>query len=235
MKDIYSVFYFKLPQSKRDVLPGLESKMVTFLNPYYLEIINNNMSDIYKNFNYICSDGILPVWLNRFWHKKKTERISFDMSSLAKDVFENASINNKSVYFVGADLNSINNFANIVKFNYPSLHILGWHHGYINNQFTVVAKEILALSVDIVVVGMGAPLQDEFAVYLKNQGFCGTIYTCGGFFHQTTKSMYYYPKWINKLNLRYFYRMFKEPYVLKRVLKYYPIFIFNYSRFLSKM
>lgn len=213
------------------LLPEKRPKLVTFLNPYYIETLKY-MSGLYEEFDYICSDGILPVWMNRLWFGKNTERISFDMTSLAKDIFEYCSFNGNGVYFVGSEKEKIDCFIKIIRENYSSLNIKGWHHGYIKERFDSVADMIISSGASVVVIGMGAPMQDQFAIYLKNNGFVGSIYTCGGFFHQTTERLNYYPKWINNWNLRTLYRLVRERYVWGRVIKYYPRFILFYSMFL---
>ena len=78
-----------------------------------------------------------------------------------------------------------------------------------------------------VICGMGTPHQESFGLLLKNaKGSIKQIYTCGGFLHQSSESIEYYPKWINRLNLRWLYRAIKEDYVLKRLLVQYPQFLF---------
>lgn len=234
MYSIYSVFYEKLPHQSELLLPDNTCKMVTFLNPYYIETLKGE-SELYQKFDYIASDGIIPVVLNRFWRHPKSTRISFDMSSFAKELFEKIEKTDLNIYFIGSEQRYIEKFIFTIKEEYPELNISGFRHGYIKNQFEEVAKAIIRSNPDIVVIGMGAPLQDQFAVYLHDSGFNGTIYTCGGFFHQTTEKINYYPDWVNKFNLRALYRIFQEPYVFKRIVKYYPYFIIRYSLFLWKM
>lgn len=232
-RNLYTIFYGKLPNSIEDLLPGRTTKMVTFLNPYYIECLKNR-TDLYSKFDYICSDGFLPIWLNKFFCKQsRSFRISFDMTSLAKIVFDN--IGQHRVYFIGSKQADMDSFINIISSSYPKMKICGYHHGYIKGQYDDIIIQILKSEPSVVIIGMGAPMQDEFAVLLNERGFRGTIYTCGGFFHQTTNNLNYYPNFINKFNLRWIYRMFKEPYVIKRVLFYYPIFIFHYSKFLLNM
>ena len=84
---------------------------------------------------------------------------------------------------------------------------------------------------NFIVVGIGSPLQEKYALeivsFLKKNSYRGVILTCGGFITQTAiskrKNREFYPFWIDKLNLRWFYRCFKQPYVLKRIILNYPI------------
>lgn len=228
---IYSVFYEKLPCRIDVLLPSNQGKVVTCLNPYYMELLKNE-AELYNKFDYICSDGMLPIIMNRLFKKGKSIRISFDMTSLAKEVFEYLSTTKQGIYFIGSTDDSINKFIKVISTSYPLLNIKGWRNGYIGGTYTDVAQTIVESQADVVVIGMGAPIQDKFAVFLKEYGFNGTIYTCGGFYHQTVERMNYYPDWINKYNLRTLYRLVHERYVWGRLFKYYPRFVVNYSRFL---
>ena len=228
---LYKVFYEKLPHKMESLLPLTDSKLVTFLNPYYLECLADR-AQLYEKFDYIGSDAMLPVILNQLFKRKKTVRISFDMTSLAKVLFSWLETTGKGVYFVGSKQEYLERFVQVIQEHFPHLQIKGWHHGYIKGNFEEVRCLISDSKADVVVIGMGAPLQDEFAVYLRERGFLGSVYTCGGFIHQTVNKINYYPYWIDRFNLRFLYRVVKEPYVLKRLICYYPRFILKYSWFL---
>lgn len=81
------------------------------------------------------------------------------------------------------------------------------------------AKHIVKLNSDFLIVGMGALMQEKFLLKVKNAGYQGVGFTCGGFIHQTSKNeIDYYPAWVDKTNLRFVYRMWKEPHTLKRYM-----------------
>jgi len=232
MNNIFNTFCGKLPNNINEVLPINEKKMVTFLNPFSIYMASEH-DDCYKNFDTIASDGTVPlILLNIFYPKLKTQRFSFDMTSVAKELFLHCVENKLSIYFLGSKQKEIEEFIVLIQNEFPGLQIVGYNNGYIYGDEEKVFKSIIDLDPDVLVVGMGTPMQDINAVKIKQKGFKGSIYTCGGFFHQTTKNINYYPNWINKFNLRGFYRMYKEPYVIKRVLIYYPRFVLYFSKYL---
>ena len=60
-------------------------------------------------------------------------------------------------------------------------------------------------------------MQEKFLLKVKNAGYLGIGFTCGGFIHQTSRNeIDYYPTWVDKTNLRFVYRMWKEPHTRKR-------------------
>ena len=233
MKDIiYKIFYDKLPNSLEDILPEYEGcKIVTCLNPYYMVALKESDYSIYNEFDYICSDGMLPLKIQSILRHAKSVRLSFDMSSMAGPVFMDAIKHNAGIYFLGAKDGEIDRSIKTIKKNFPDLKIAGYHHGYIQGKEQLIVNEIIASGAKICVIGMGAPMQDYIAVMLKRTGFIGSAYTCGGFIHQTQEGIISFPEWTNKLGLRWLYRMFTQKGVFVRLMKTTPSFVLSYTRF----
>lgn len=233
---IYQIFYDKLPASLDDILPVYDRcKIVTCLNPYYMVKLRQEDYHIYEEFDYICSDGMGPLKLNKLFGHEKSVRLSFDMSSMASPVFNDAIARDAGIYFLGAKDGEIDRSMVTIKDNFPKINIVGYHHGYIKGHEQEMVNKIIASGAKVCVIGMGAPMQDEIAVMLKKSGFVGTAYTCGGFIHQTQEGIISFPEWTNKLGLRWLYRLFTQSGMFKRLIETYPKFVVTYSRFLSKM
>jgi N-acetylglucosaminyldiphosphoundecaprenol N-acetyl-beta-D-mannosaminyltransferase len=154
---------------------------------------------------------------------KKVVRRSFDMTSLAPQLFNYASSSRKSIYIVASKQSQIERAVEIFLEKYPDLIIKGYRNGYFQTdderlqEYNYIIKEIKP---DIVIVGMGTIVQERFLLGLKKSGFSGKGFTCGGFIHQTASNKIdYYPRWVDKLNLRFLYRMLKESYTRQRYAK----------------
>mgnify|MGYP002228405091 FL=1 len=103
---------------------------------------------------------------------------------------------------------------------YPKVKFAGYRNGYFANEDEMEqeAKHITELNPDFLIVGMGALMQEKFLLKVKRAGYQGIGFTCGGFIHQTSKNeIDYYPAWVDKTNLRFIYRMWKEPHTRKRL------------------
>lgn len=232
---IYQIFYDKLPVSMDYVLPAYDRcKLVTCLNPFYLVKLKEEDYHWYNEFDYIASDGMGPIKLNRFFCKPKSVRLSFDLSSMAGPVFRNMMANDESLFVLGAKPGEVDKSVETIKANFEGVKIAGFHHGYIKECKDEIVREIIDSGAKVVIVGMGAPMQDEMCVLLKRAGFIGTVYTCGGFIHQTQETMVSFPEWTNKLGLRWLYRIFTQSGMLKRLIETYPKFVVTYSCFLLK-
>jgi exopolysaccharide biosynthesis WecB/TagA/CpsF family protein len=205
----------------------LSARLCTFLNPYSYWILRSRRDDILDRFDVIGVDGMLLCAFLRWTGIAHVPRLSFDMTSIARDVFEMAQNSNRRVFLIGANAGEIEVAIRKIKLRYSKLHCAGFHHGYFSeDERSSIFDQIISAGADIVVCGMGAPKQEEFLRSLTESGWAGQGYSCGGFIRQiATGDLEYYPKWIDKLNLRWAYRIWDEPKLLKRYFIQYPIAI----------
>lgn len=198
----------------------------TFLNPYSY-LIARKHRDVFERFDGIYIDGQLLAKLLSAALGNRVTRTSFDMTSLAPKLLESAETNGKSVYLIGAKSEQIDIAARHIQERYPKLKICGLRHGYFNSvtERRQAIEYIAQLAPDYVIVGMGTPIQEKFLLELVASGWRGQAFTCGGFLHQSSERLSYYPAWVNKLHLRAPFRAFREPRLLRRYLVSYPYFI----------
>lgn len=198
-----------------------EGSIFTFLNPVsYLDALDNK--ELFSKFDGIFADGSVLVAAIRMLYGKKIERRSFDMTSVAPQLFDYAVQNNKSVYIVASKQEQVEKAVAIFKEKWTGLNIIGFRNGYFANQEEQEqeAIHIAEVNPDFLIVGMGAVMQEKFLVLNKENGFKGVGFTCGGFIHQVAQGdMDYYPAWVDKWNLRFVYRFFKERHTRRRYLK----------------
>ena len=197
------------------------NRIFTFLNPVsYLDALDNK--DLFSKFDGIFADGSVLVAAIRMLYGKKIERRSFDMTSVAPQLFDYAMQNNKSVYIVASKQEQVEKAVAIFKEKWTGLNIIGFRNGYFASQEEQEqeAMHIAEVNPDFLIVGMGAVMQERFLVWAKEKGFKGVGFTCGGFIHQVAQGdMDYYPAWVDKWNLRFVYRFFKERHTRRRYLK----------------
>jgi exopolysaccharide biosynthesis WecB/TagA/CpsF family protein len=207
----------------------------SFLNPYSYMVARNKL-DVFREMDNIFIDGGMLQFLMQFLLIKKVSRLSFDFGSIAGDVFNYCVENKKSIYFVGSKNEEINDFYNKIKKRYPNMEMLGFHSGYFSkSEKKIFSDNINSIKPNFIICGMGTPRQEEMLIYLKDNGWEGTGFTCGGFFHQTASSKGgdYYPVYVNKLNIRWLYRVIDEPKLAVRYFIQYPksVAILLYDRF----
>lgn len=197
-----------------------ESRVYTCVNPYSYHMVRKNRH-LFDAMDGLFVDGITMCWTIRALWGKKVPRLSFDMSGMALDLFNylNEKDVDRSIYFLGTQQDVLEVSMKNIHEKFPGMKIKGYRNGYFQNkeEREQAIKDIVESGSDFTVVGMGSPLQEEFALDLKNAGYKGTVFTCGGFLHQTSRNITYYPDWINKYNLRAFYRLIHEKGMWKRL------------------
>jgi N-acetylglucosaminyldiphosphoundecaprenol N-acetyl-beta-D-mannosaminyltransferase len=198
-----------------------KGRIYTFLNPVsYLSALDHK--ELFAGFDGIFADGSLLVKAIKLVYGKSVTRRSFDMTSLAPELLRYAEVNGKTLYIVASRQEQVEKAVEIFRERYPKLKFAGYRNGYFasDDEINVEAKHIVDVNPDILVVGMGTLVQEKFLLKAKDAGFQGIGFTCGGFIHQTSKNeIDYYPAWVDRMNLRFVYRMYKEPHTRKRYLQ----------------
>lgn len=222
---IATKYYGKHSTVDKDILK--HSNSIIYVNAVSYQLLKDSNTSL-DEFDVILTDGILLVRLLKIIGIKDAIRATFDMTSIANDVFEHAQLNRMSIYFIGAKQDEIEAFVRLIKINYPSLKIAGYRDGFFDIKDQSIYQNIVDNNPDIVIAGMGTPRQEIFLDKLKmyDTKFRGILISCGGFFHQTQENLEYYPFWINKMNLRMPYRLFKEK--LFNRLYLYPKFLISF-------
>ena len=197
-----------------------KGKAYTYLNPVsYLTALDNK--ELFSQLDGIFADGGLLVKAIKMVYGKQVTRRSFDMTSMAPELFSYAEENGETIYIVASKQEQVEKAMEIFRERYPKVKFAGYRNGYFasESEMDVEAKYIAKLNPDFLIVGMGALIQEKFLLKVKNAGYQGVGFTCGGFIHQTSKNeIDYYPAWVDKTNLRFAYRMWKEPHTRKRYL-----------------
>lgn len=214
----------KIVQEERLTVEELfvtKSRVYTFLNPVsYLSALDNKV--LFARFDGIFADGSLLVAAIKHVYGVTVTRRSFDTTSLAPLLMEYAEREEKTIYIVASKQEQVEKAVKIFRERYPKLRIAGYRNGYFSSEEEqgAEARRIAELNPDFVIVGMGILVQERFLLKVKDAGYKGIGFTCGGFIHQTAKNeINYYPAWVDKMNVRFLYRMYKEKHTRKRYLQ----------------
>ena len=208
----------------------ISKRLTSFVNPYSYVQLNKRIHRLRLEDFCLYADGLLVVIFERIVRKKSVRRFSFDFSSIADFVLKDAAARGLKVSFVGGTESEISGFRSFISSAYPELDVDRYQSGYFKSNSDRNELLLELLNMDVVIVGMGTVLQEKFLLELKSLGWVGYGYTCGGFIKQTAEAQgHYYPQFINKLNLRWLYRLVKEPKLLwRRYLLSYPYFVLHY-------
>jgi N-acetylglucosaminyldiphosphoundecaprenol N-acetyl-beta-D-mannosaminyltransferase len=96
---------------------------------------------------------------------------------------------------------------------YPALRIIGRRNGYFSkNEESAIVADIARLAPDILWVGLGAPLEQQFcARNLEAMRGVGIVKTSGGLFDFLALAKPRAPLWMQHLGFEWLFRMLLEP------------------------
>ncbi|MFC4221695.1 WecB/TagA/CpsF family glycosyltransferase [Flagellimonas marina] len=198
------------------------SQIVSYVNIYNYQVLRKTPK-IAEKIDFFTLDGIMLLLFIRIFVGKKYKRKAPDFSSYFTEFFGYLEKANRKVVFIGGSENDMSSFVKTVKENYPEMNIVDTYNGFdlIEEQ---VIKALISKEVDCAIVGMGTPKQENFIVKALEKGYKGSSFCCGAFISQTAnKGKDYFPRIINRLHLRWAYRIYKEPKLFKRYSINYPI------------
>lgn len=197
-----------------------KGRVYTYLNPVsYLTALKQK--PLFEAMDGIFTDGSLLVRAIKMVYGHGVTRRSFDMTSMAPELLEYANSHRASVCVVATRQDKMERTVELFAQQYPNIEWRGCRNGYFatRQEMEDEARKIAEADPDFLIVGMGIKMQERFLLMCKEAGYKGIGFTCGGFIHQTAEQegkVDYYPAWVDKYNLRFFYRMYKEPHTRKR-------------------
>lgn len=178
------------------------------------------------------ADGAGVVIASKILGEPLEERVAgFDLISRLFKEFAEEEIN---FYFLGSKPGIVDIAVKNLKTKYPDLNISGYHHGYIDreSQKKIIA-EINSKNIDLLLVGMGVPLQEKFLDNNLSSLKIGAAVTVGGSFDVLAGEVKRAPLWMQKSSLEWFYRLLQEPSRFGRMLALpkfiYLVFKYKYS------
>ncbi len=179
---------------------------------------DRELMEILRAADMVIPDGIGVVWASRYSEIKLRERVAgFD---LTQNLFREIKDKNVRVYFFGGAPGIAADAAKKMMKVYPGLKIVGTRNGYFTPKDEKdIISEIKKLSVDILLVGLGAPKQEKW-IY-DNMRFTGAKISIGvgGSFDVMSGNTKRAPKIFQKLGLEWFYRLLCQPTRLKRMMR----------------
>jgi len=126
-----------------------------------------------------------------------------------------------SVYLLGGPTGTAAAAAEKIRNHAPGINVLGFNHGYFKKrgpENTAVIEKINHLEPDILVVGMGMPLQEKWLLENHNAIRAKVFITAGAAFEYLAGTLRRCPPWMGNMGLEWLFRLTQDP---RRLLKRY--------------
>ncbi|MDQ3020669.1 MAG: WecB/TagA/CpsF family glycosyltransferase [Bacteroidota bacterium] len=116
------------------------------------------------------------------------------------------------IFLLGASQESVKKTYNHIKQNYPGVKVLGYHNGYFKKSDEErIVESVNKSGADVLMIGMGFPLQENFVFKYRNKLNAVLIWNLGGLFDIISGFKPRAPMLIRRVRLEWLYRFFKEP------------------------
>ncbi len=140
--------------------------------------------------------------------------------------------NDYSIYLLGGKPGVSEDAAKELRKCFPNLRIVGTQHGYFGSQeLPDIIRSINESKADILLVGLGAPIQEGFIENNFNNFSSLVQIGVGGLFDFHTSRISRAPRWVQDIGMEWVWRLKQEPMRLwKRYLIGNPLFLYRIYR-----
>lgn len=177
---------------------------------------NENLKIIFNSQKYQIPDGTGIVWASQKKNgniKNRITGIDFMLEICSMSVK-----NNSKIYLYGAKEGIAIKAKHQLEQKYKGINIVGTCNGY-TDTLDVIEK-INQSGADILFVGLGSPLQEEFIINNKNRLKNIKIFMpIGGSLDVISGQTKRAPNWMIKFNIEWLYRLMKQPSRIFRQMK----------------
>lgn len=184
---------------------------------------DNEFNNIINSSDLSLCDGIGIYLATKIKGKKIRNRLTgYDMSLY---ILEELNKRSGSIFLLGAKRGVAEKAAEEIKKTYPNVEVKGYRNGYFKGRHlgykdSDEEKEVLAMinycNPDVVFVGMGAPYQEKFIYFNRDNIKAKLAIANGGVIDVLSGNVTIAPAFIRKIGFEWLYRLIKEPKRIKR-------------------
>jgi len=138
-----------------------------------------------------------------------------------------------TLFFLGARPGIADQAAARLKERFPSLHIVGTHHGYFDKtpdspENKAVIQQINAVKPNILILGFGMPMQERWLLENWERIEANIALTGGAVFDYVSGELHRAPRWMTDHGLEWLGRLIIEPRRLwRRYIVGNPLFLYR--------
>lgn len=201
----------------------------TNLNGAYLRRVHPAMDWFFKAADIVYCDGTPQhVWRRVLWGDVR-EAHRFTLTHNLLDVLSFFDDLKYKVYFLGSDTETLEKGLSHLRSRFPNLSV-GGHHGYFDKSIgssgnTQVLMDISRFKPDIIILGMGMPIQEKWIQENKDQIDVPVIWAAGAAIEYYSGKYPIRPKWIYNLGMEWMYRLLNDPVKLWHRYLVSPLFL----------
>jgi N-acetylglucosaminyldiphosphoundecaprenol N-acetyl-beta-D-mannosaminyltransferase len=208
------------------------SRSVYFVNAHTLNVATEDQRyrKTLASADYVFGDGTGVRWAARLVHGRPL-RDNVNGTDLVPRFFEATAGRGYRYYLLGATDAVIARAAGNARTLFPGWTLAGYHHGYLDAEAeSQVVEEINALACQVLLVGMGNPLQEAFIERNRARLEVPLCMGTGGLFTYWAGDLVRAPAWVRKAGYEWLYLLLVQPHKFKRYVWGNPLFLSRVAR-----
>lgn len=193
---------------------------VCTVNPEFMIIAQHDpiFHAILSRADLCVPDGVGLLAAARMVGKKLPERVTG--SDGTRIIAQHAAQNNWRLFFLGASEGIAQQAADILRADHPTLQVVGVYSGSPRPEEEAdIVERVNASHADILLVAYGAPEQDKWIARNAPRLRVKMAMGVGGAFDFIAGVVPRAPQWMRDYGLEWLYRLYKQPWRIKRMMR----------------
>jgi len=197
-------------------------------------VMRTEVDTWYKSYleksEYIFADGYYVYLAAKLLKLNIKEQVTgYDLTN---EILRHSKINNKKIFFIGAEEQTLNSMLASIKSIYGKEIIAGSQNGYFKeSDLGSIIENVKKSDADIILIGIGYPKREIFIDAARDKLNHSTILGVGGVFDILGGKTKRAPKIFIKARIEWLYRFILEPQRLwNRVANDYPKFCLKFAK-----
>jgi N-acetylglucosaminyldiphosphoundecaprenol N-acetyl-beta-D-mannosaminyltransferase len=156
-------------------------------------------------------------------------------TDLVPELFESTAGRGYRYFLLGADRATIVSAARACTRTFPGWDLAGFHDGFVDPQRTEqLLQQINASHPDLLLVGMGNPLQECWIHQYRSRLQVPVVMGVGGLFGYWSGDLQRAPSWVRRAGMEWLRILIGQPHKWRRYLLGNPLFLYRMLRDLPR-
>jgi len=184
---------------------------VTYLNAWCsgVALRDPEYARILRQADAVYADGQSVVWASNILGSRLPERVN--AADFIDDFLLRAAARGLTVYLIGSAEGVAASAASIFAAKTPGLKIAGAENGYFSGREEEVVSRIAAAAPDVLIVGLGVPLQEKWAGANLTRFNAGAVWCVGAMLEYHARACRRAPVWMRRCGLEWLFRLLLDP------------------------
>ncbi len=201
---------------------------IYFVNSHTLNLAAGDHAyrDVLDAGDFVFADGTGVRWAARWQGVRLRENMLG--TDFTPELLEALGGRGYSYFMLGADARTIAAAADFARRAFPGCTLAGFHHGYLGADTitTAAIDQINATEPDILLVGMGNPLQEQWIHAHRARLNVPVCMGIGGLFDFWAGNVSRAPRWLRRAGHEWLWRLYQQPGLkARRYLIGNPLFL----------